>query len=111
MKWLFCIFIAGVALGCGKDDAKPKGNKRNPAMAPLNYLESVGKSKRKLTGDAGMLQMNQALAAFKASEGRAPKSLQELITAGYLAALPQLSPGEKWEYNQETGQASIGRIQ
>jgi hypothetical protein len=58
-----------------------------------------------------MLQMNQALAAFKASEGRAPKSLEELITVGYLAALPQLSPGEKWEYNAETGQASIGRIQ
>ena len=110
MKWLMCI-MACALLGCGKEDSKPKDDKRNPAMAPMNYLESVGKSKRKLTGDAGMLQMNQALSTFKASEGRAPKSLDELISSGFLSALPQLSPGEKWEYNPETEQASIGRIQ
>lgn len=64
-----------------------------------------------MLGDAGVAQVNNALRQFEAAESRRARTLQEVIAAGYLAALPALPRGMQWQYNPQTGQAAAVRVQ
>ena len=110
MKATQCIFILGFLVSACSDGAKPDINDNssgNPATAPVDYLGAVNKGRKKGISQAGLLQVNSALSTFQASESRRAKSLQELIGARYLTALPELPRGMKWQYNPQTGKASI----
>ena len=114
MKMPHCVLILGfLGSACG-DGAKPDINENssgNPVAAPVDYLGAVNKGRKKAIGEVGLMQVNSALNQFQASNFRPAKSLKELITEGYLNALPELPAGMNWHYNTETGKASIVRAQ
>ena len=106
---LYFLVLGLLASACG-DQPEPDLNENssdNPATAPVDYLGAVNKGRKKGISQAGLLQVNSALSTFQASESRPAKNLQELIAAGYLRALPELPLGMKWQYNPQTGKASI----
>ena len=113
MKYVLAVLAMCLCLaGCSKADKNPKtqandNSSGNPATAPVDYLGAVNKGRKKGISQVGLLQVNSALSTFQASESRPAKSLQELIAAGYLRVLPELPLGMKWQYNPQTGKASI----
>ena len=114
MKPFQCIFILGLLSSACGDGAKPDINENssgNPVTAPVDYLGAVNKGRKKAIGEVGLMQVNSALNTFQASNSRPAKSLQELISEGYLGALPELPVGMKWQYNPQTSKASIVRAQ
>ena len=114
MKATQCIFIIGLLVSACGDGAKPDINNNssgNPGTAPVDYLGAVNKGRKKAIGEVGLLQVNGALNQFEASNFRPAKSLQELMTEGYLGAIPELPAGMKWHYDPQTGQASIVQAQ
>ena len=97
MKWTSGFLTLGLMLGgCGSE-----------ITAPVDYLDAVNQGKNKVQGDAGLIQVNNALKQYEAAHSRRAKSLQEVIAAGYLTKLPDLPRGMKWRYNPQTGQASL----
>ncbi|MBG85907.1 MAG: hypothetical protein CMO80_03280 [Verrucomicrobiales bacterium] len=95
------LFAATLAFtGCDTGTDKPG---HNPANAATDYLGAQAKAKKKGEGAAGILQAESAIKLFAASEGRNPKSLQELIDEGYLKEIPKAPYKMKSEYNPETG--------
>ena len=114
MKTPHCVFILGLLGSACGDVAKPDINENssgNPVTAPVDYLGAVNKGRKKAIGEVGLMQVNSALNTFQASNSRPAKSLQELISEGYLGALPELPVGMKWQYNPQTSKASIVRAQ
>ena len=114
MKPFQCIFILGLLGNACGDGGKPDINENssgNPVTAPVDYLGAVNKGRKKAIGEVGLMQVNSALNTFQASNSRPAKSLQELISEGYLGALPELPVGMKWQYNPQTSKASIVRAQ
>ena len=114
MKTPYCIFILGLLGNACGDGGKLDINENssgNPVTAPVDYLGAVNKGRKKAIGEVGLMQVNSALNTFQASNSRPAKSLQELISEGYLGALPELPVGMKWQYNPQTSKASIVRAQ
>ena len=114
MKTAQCVFMLVLLGSACADGAKPDINENssgNPVTAPVDYLGAVNKGRKKAIGEVGLMQVNSALNTFQASNSRPAKSLQELISEGYLGALPDLPAGMIWHYNTETGKASIVRAQ
>jgi competence protein ComGC len=46
-------------------------------------------------------QLTQTLRKYSAEEQRVPKSLQELVAAGYLPAVPAAPNGKRFEINEK----------
>jgi hypothetical protein len=110
MKSAQCVFILvllGSACGDGANPGINDNSSGNPVTAPVDYLGTVNKGRKKAIGEVGLMQVNSALNQFQASNFRPAKSLQELMAEGYLTVLPELSAGMKWHYNPQTGKASI----
>lgn len=103
--------IAGVlvlllVLGCdAKKPAAPPASTNaaaasgNPLTAPVDYLGAVGKAQKKAANTTDLLTVQQAIRAFEAGEERAPASLDELVTEGYLPRLPAAPKGMTWSYD------------
>ncbi|MBC8324784.1 MAG: hypothetical protein H8E27_04080 [Verrucomicrobia subdivision 3 bacterium] len=106
---LYFLVLGLLASACG-DQPEPDINDNssgNPATAPVDYLGAVNKGRNKAIIDAGLLQVNSALNQYQATSSQPPASLQELISEGLLAELPVVPNGMKWNYNPETGVASV----
>lgn len=67
---------------------------------------------RTLTVKADLQDLDAAIAAFRARVGRAPRSLDELVRAGFLRALPLDPDGEPYAYDPATASATskAGRL-
>ena len=114
MKTPYCIFILGLLGNACGDGGKLDINENssgNPVTAPVDYLGAVNKGRNRAIINAGLLQVNSALNQFKATSSQPPASLQELITEGLLAELPAVPNGMKWNYNPQTGVASVVPVQ
>lgn len=98
--------IAGA--GCGgrpkETPATATNAASNPLTAPADYVGAVGQAQKTAAKVVDLVQVQQAIRQFQAGEGRNPKTLEELIKEGYLAALPRLPAGLKFDYNPATGQ-------
>ncbi|MFN0066772.1 MAG: hypothetical protein ACKVYV_03960 [Limisphaerales bacterium] len=71
----------------------------SPLTAPVDYLGAVGKAQKKAANTTDLLTVQQAIRAFEAGEERAPASLNELVTEGYLPRLPAAPKGLAWSYD------------
>jgi hypothetical protein len=106
---LYFLALGLLASACG-DQPEPDLNENssgNPATAPVDYLGAVNKGRNRAIINAGLLQVNSAINQFKATSSQPPASLQELITEGLLAELPAVPNGMKWQYNPQTGVATV----
>lgn len=91
-----------------KPSAKPEPKPgENPLNAPTDYLGAVNQGKKAAVGKLNLAQITQAIQQFAAAEGRNPKDLQEVITKGYLSALPPLPPNQRLNYNPATGAVQV----
>ncbi len=103
--------LLGICLaGCGgQSEEEPETGTAgsSPIAAPVEYLGAVGQAKNYSRNRAGLESVQQAVRLFQAGEGRLPSGLQELITEGYLSALPGLSPGHSFAYSGRTGAVTV----
>jgi hypothetical protein len=110
MKTTLYILALGLFCSACGDQPEPDLNENssgNPATAPVDYLGAVNKGRKKAIISAGLMQVNSAINQFKATSSQPPANLQELITEGLLAELPAVPNGMKWNYNPQTGVASV----
>jgi hypothetical protein len=106
---LYFLVLGLLASACG-DQPEPDINENssgNPVTAPVDYLGAVNKGRNKAIVSAGLMQVNSAINQFKATSSQPPTSLQELISEGLLAELPAVPNGMKWNYNPQTGAATV----
>ena len=113
MKLLLAAVLTGTVLltGCNKSDkpaadakAKTSSSDDNPINAPLNYVAAEVQAKRTSERVLSMAPVAQAIQQFHVAEERFPKSLNELVNAGYLGRMPIAPPGQQIWYNPATGE-------
>jgi hypothetical protein len=104
MKSLLLPALAlAVALTACSPDPKPEPKKEpsklgeNPVAAPLDYIAAIGKAQKASIGRLETAKLIDAIQKFEASEGRAPKDLNELVP-GFIAAIPPAPKGMRLEY-------------
>ena len=110
MKSTLYFLVIGLLSSACSEQSEPDINENssgNPVTAPVDYLGAVNKGRKKATIDAGLMQVNNALNQYKATNPGPAGSLQELISEGLLTELPSLPNGMKWQYNPKTGEASV----
>lgn len=106
------LLVALVWMLAGCDNADSSGKSGNsPATAPLDYLAAQGQAKKHSEKVVSLAQVQQALQQFQASEDRWPKDLQELVKAGFLAAVPVAPAGQRVVYDSNTGTVRMVRVQ
>ena len=110
------VLLASAWLLAGCDKPASQGNPgarsgSSPATAPLDYLAAQGQAKKHSEKVISMAQVQQALQQFQAAEDRWPRDLQELVRAGFLAAVPAAPAGQRVVYDPTTGTVRMVRIQ
>lgn len=94
-----------LVLGCDAKKSAPPASTNsaatsgNPLTAPVDYLGAVGKAQKKAANTTDLITVQQAIRAFEVGEERAPASLNELVTEGYLPRLPAAPKGLAWAYD------------
>jgi hypothetical protein len=106
--------IVAVLTACGdKPATPPTANKTstntsgNPITAPVDYLGAVAKAKKTGVKVADLASVKQAIQMFHTEEERYPKDLNELISKGYIPALPAPPYQMKYTYNAANGTVNI----
>src|SRR5687767_6357782 len=117
---LGCCVAAVMFAGCGDSSSEGKATAKkdtnsnssgNPVTAPVDYLGAVAKAKKTGVKVADLASVNQAIQMFKTEEDRNPKDLNELITKGYIPALPAPPYQMKYQYNAANGEVKIVPVQ
>ena len=100
------LVASGLALA-GCDDKKSGGSSGNPVMAPVDYLDAAAKAKLSSEQKVDTIAINQAIQMYSSQEGHYPADLQELVTKGYMRALPKPPFGMKFEYDATKGEVTV----
>jgi hypothetical protein len=106
---LLAALAIGLGLaGCGRSTPPPAptnaASTPGPLTAPVDYLGAASKAQQRARQVTQTASLTQAIQQFHAGEDRYPKNLNELVSEGYLARLPQPPNGMKFDYNPATGQ-------
>jgi hypothetical protein len=111
MKQLWLLAVLPLFLtACGQkpaDSQGPTSSSGNPVTAPVDYIGAVAKAKQRMEGKIDTIGVTQALQQFAGEKGRYPKDLNELVSAGYLKALPQVPHGMKYSYDPQSGEVKV----
>lgn len=115
---LFVALLALAMTGCGGKKEAPaqaaatnQTDTANPLTAPVDYLGAVGQAKRHSAKVVDTVQIQNAIRQFQAVEDRFPKDLNELVSSGFLAKVPEAPYGMKILYDARAGQVRIIRQQ
>ena len=107
----FLVLLVGLAfLGCKPKPAqpvKPPAGSENPLDAPGRYGNVLVQAQKQAVKTVDLAGINQAIKMFQATEGRFPKSLDELVSPDYLPRLPDPPQGMKYDYNPQTGELKV----
>ena len=120
MKPLLLPWLAAVALlsSCGDDKstkpatpakAEPNYNTGNPLTAPVDYMGAVVQAQKHAEKVIDVSYINQAIQLFNASEGRLPKTLDELVP-NYIAKIPEAPFGSKIVYDAAAGTVKVVKL-
>lgn len=104
---LFAFALTACSPSDSGDQKESDSGAGNPLTAPVDYLGAVNEAQKSSVKKLDLINVTQAINNFAAAEGRNPKSLQEVVDEGYLAALPEAPRGMKFDYNPATGTAQI----
>ena len=109
MKYLALLPVSVLLLSmaCSNDTDPDDHGSGNPATAPVDYLGAINQGKNKAVVDAALLQVNNALGQYQATNFKPAPSLQQLIDEDLLTTLPQIPDGAQWQYDPQTGKASV----
>lgn len=102
------LLLAFTLVGCGKQDgaASAPQSSDNPVDAPANYLRAMEKAQKSAIKTIDTAALNQAIQMFQVSEGRNPKTLDELVPK-YIRQLPPPPAGMKFDYDSAAGAVKV----
>ncbi len=83
----------------------------NPLTAPVDYLGAVNQAQKTAGKKLSLVGIQQAIQQFQVMEERFPRNLQEVVSSGYIARLPEVPRGQKLVYNPQTGVVTTGPAQ
>jgi|SRR6516162_692936 len=78
----------------------------NPITAVPDYIGAVGNAQKYAVKQIDLSYLHQAIEQFNVSEGRYPKSLQELVP-NYMGKIPDAPYGSKLDYDPSTGTVKV----
>lgn len=112
---LLCLLVAVALAGCGPAEdgnstaatTHTNHSSGNPLTAPADYLGAVSKGQRNSEATINLAAAQQAISLFNVTEGRYPKSIDELVSTGYLAKKPQMPSGQKLTYDPANGTLKV----
>ena len=113
MKPLFCAALAASLLvGCSKQETETETQPEtaageNPLTAPADYLGAINQAQKAAVRTVDLASIDKAIDMFQVQEERLPASLNELVTKGYLPAIPQPPAGSTISYDPKTGKVQI----
>jgi len=105
--FLSSVLALGLLAGCNERTSPPEKNSTTDNPPRTDYLSTTATAKQRATKTLDAVSLNKAIEAFYVSEGRFPKDLLELVELSYLPSLPNVPTGMSWEYDTNTGIASI----
>lgn len=108
---LWMAWLVVTATGCDGGKQGGAGTGASPATAPLDYLAVQGQAKKHSEKVVSLAQVQQALQQFHAAEDRWPNDLNELVKAGFLAAVPQVPAGQRLLYDRAGGTVRVVQVQ
>ena len=105
MKFALLSLALAIAAGCGQKSATDAPTASPPAptiTATANPVPATSSEPpQELDRTALLERLTQALRRYSAENQRVPKSLDELVTAGYLSELPPAPAGKKYAFDQQ----------
>ncbi len=114
--WSGLLLSLGLLLfgGCGDrdeaatlpEDSTKTAEEGNPLTAPVDYLGAVNQAQKSSARKLNLMGIQQAIQQFQVVEDRLPRSLQEVVSSGYIARLPELPKGQSLRYDPRTGVVS-----
>ena len=78
----------------------------NPITAVPDYVGAVGQAQKYSVKQIDLAYLHQAIEQFNVSEGRYPKTLQELVP-NYIGKVPDAPYGSKLDYDPGTGTVKV----
>jgi hypothetical protein len=78
----------------------------NPLTAVPDYIGAVGQAQKYSVKQIDLAYLHQAIEQFNVSEGRYPKSLQEMVP-NYIGKVPDAPFGSKLDYDPNTGTVKV----
>ncbi len=98
--------------GCGgetasKSDSQTTDKEGNPLTAPVDYLGAVNQAKKSANKKLSLVGLQKAIQQFQASEGRLPRNLQEVVSSGHIARLPEIPKESRLVYDPRTSIVSL----
>ena len=113
-QWGVYFVLLVLALGCGRDssagDNPPEealenasSSDGNPLTAPVDYLGAVNQAQKSSANKISLLGIQQAIQQFKVVEDRLPRSLEEVVSSGFISRLPEMPRGQTLQYDPQTG--------
>jgi len=112
---LFAVSVGVFLTGCGNSSSTnpPAATNTttnfangNPLTAVPDYVGVVGQAQKYSIKQIDLAYVHQAIEQFNVSEGRYPKSLQELVP-NYLGKVPDAPYGSKLDYDPASGTVKV----
>jgi hypothetical protein len=96
---LLWLLLVSASVGCGKQPAPaaPAGDASSAAADANSASDATGQAQIA----AQLSELTQTVRKYSAEHQRAPKSLDELVTAGYLSSIPAAPAGKKFVINKD----------
>jgi hypothetical protein len=120
MKMPLGLAVAALMLllaGCGQDSStnptNAATNAASPtsagsiATAPVDYLQTITRQEQTAVKSLDASKLNEDTQLFNAQEGRYPKDLNELVEKKYIARIPDLPVGYKYQYDPVKGKVEV----
>lgn len=115
MKTPFLLPLLGglLLVGCSDSSNHPAPGSTNAPTdgsvltAPVDYLNTVAKSKHSADKIVDTASLNKAIEMFGVQEGRHPKDLDELVVKKVIPTVPPPPAGMKFEYDAKTGTVKV----
>ena len=112
------LLIAVLLAGCGEspEPSRPtpvstkepaQGQKTDAAPAKEQPAATTVSNAYEAALNAALVELTQALRKYSFEHQRLPKTLSELVAAGYLKDTPQAPPGKKFAINEKTVQVVL----
>ena len=102
-------------VGCGKHPETSPSGPASPAESSPGQTATVapGTEQARVAGGsetelaAALAELTQALRKYSFEHQRLPKTLSEVIAAGYVKTMPQAPPGKKFEIDPKKVQVTV----
>ena len=106
LLFLSALLVAGCQEG-GTTAKEVREGASEAVNAPADYVGANVRAKQQASATTAKMSVDNAIRMFQAAEGRNPASLNELISEGYLPAMPELPKGASFSYDPQTGAATL----